>query len=303
MVINIEQTIPTTTLLSDLYADPTKDIRVEMLRLDMVHPTISGNKWFKLKENLAFAKSIGRKQILTFGGAYSNHLVATAAAANAFQVDCIGYIRGIVDQPSNESKTLLACRDLGMHLHFVSREEYAQKANKHYLLALQNLYPEAYIIPEGGNNELGIKGASEIAAYLPSDTTHCAVAIGTGTTFCGIASGLQNKHIKLLGFTAMKGGSYLKEEIATLLPQNIQWELYADYHFGGFGKCTSTLIEFMNHIYSTCQLPLDFVYTAKMLLGVIDLINKNYFPPESKICCIHTGGLQGNNSIAEKLIF
>jgi 1-aminocyclopropane-1-carboxylate deaminase len=279
-----------------------KQVRLNILRLDQVHPLVSGNKWFKLKENIKDALQQHCTSLLTFGGAYSNHLVATAAAAKASGLQSIGIVRGFHGK-EYPTETLKQCETLGMQLHYVSREDYAKKRAEEFLSELQMLYPEAYIIPEGGDNENGITGAGEIASYIPPDTNLVVLAIGTGTTFAGIRSRLDNA-VHMLGFPVMKGGVYLKEEIEHKLDTNKDnWQLNANYHFGGFAKHNQALIDFMNGFYAKHHIPLDFVYTAKMMYGVFDLLQKDYFPEGSNICCIHTGGLQGNSAISQYLTY
>lgn len=276
------------------------DIELGILRLDRIHTIVSGNKWFKLKYNIAEAIEKGHHSVLTFGGAFSNHLIATAAAANAFGLSSIGIVRGFHAE-NNLSETLRACIDMGMQLHFISREDYSQKETEAFLNTIAQQFPDAYIIPEGGDNANGRKGTGEIAALIPDSYSHIALAIGTGTTFSGIRNAL-NKDIQMLGFTAMKGGAYLEAEIKNnLADASLGFELFADYHFGGFAKHTSALIDFMNTFHEKFKIPLDMVYTSKMLYGVFDLIKKGEFPKGSKILCIHTGGLQGNHSIRQLL--
>lgn len=273
-------------------------ISVAMLRLDLLHPVISGNKWFKLRYNLAFAQSHQFKTVLSFGGAYSNHLIATACAASAAGLRSVGIVRGVY-AAQNKTETLQHCEALGMQLHFVSREEYAQKEDEKWLQQLREKYPDTYIIPEGGNNELGRKGIAEIATLISPDYTHVAVSVGSGATFAGLRNALPES-IKLIGFAPMKQGSYLAQNIATIKQNK---ELKDEFHFGGFGKWNKKLLDFMNEFYAQQHIPLDVVYTAKMMYGVQTLIAQNYFPEGAKLLCIHTGGLQGNVSVKSLLNF
>lgn len=275
-------------------------VRLGMLRLDTIHPLVSGNKWFKLKKNIQAAQAAHAEALLTFGGAYSNHLLATAAAAQAAGMASIGIVRG-QPGPGTWSDTLKDCHSLGMDLVFASREIYSRKYDDTYLAQLKEQYPRAWIIPEGGNNEAGRAGAAAITTYLPEDSTHVAVAIGTGTTFSGIRETLDPR-IALLGFPAMKGGAYLEPELKQCLSgTRDNWQLCTDYHFGGFARHTETLITFMNMFYDRYQVPLDFVYTAKMMYGITEMIRNGIFPPGSHIIGIHTGGLQGNRSLGHLL--
>jgi 1-aminocyclopropane-1-carboxylate deaminase len=279
-----------------------KKVRLSILRLDQIHPLVSGNKWFKLKENIKEAVQNNCTTLLTFGGAYSNHLIATAAAAKASGLLSIGIVRGFHGK-EHPTETLKQCEALGMQLHYVSREDYTQKKEAEFLSELQTFYSKAYIIPEGGDNTNGIIGAGEIASYIPSDTNLVVLTIGTGTTFAGIRNRLDST-INMLGLPVMKGGMYLKEEIEHKLnTNNNNWQLNAAYHFGGFAKYNQELLDFMNDFYAKHHIPLDLVYTAKMMYGVFDLLQKDYFPEGSNICCIHTGGLQGNNAVSQYLTY
>ncbi|WP_118951414.1 1-aminocyclopropane-1-carboxylate deaminase/D-cysteine desulfhydrase [Taibaiella helva] len=277
-------------------------VALGILRLDELHPLVSGNKWFKLKENLKAARDAGCNRLLTFGGAYSNHLLATAAAAKYFSFAATGIVRGLHAQ-ALLSDTLQECMTLGMDLVFVSREVYSRKGDDVYLDALQQRYPDAWIVPEGGSNAAGLSGAAGIAAYIPSDSSHVALALGTGTTFAGIRTALDNR-IAMTGFPVMKGGAYLETPLGVLIPpaQN-NWLLSNDYHFGGFGRHTDTLITFMNDFYEQHSIPLDFVYTGKMMYGIFDRIRTGQIPAGSRVICVHTGGLQGNRSIAQRLCY
>jgi 1-aminocyclopropane-1-carboxylate deaminase len=278
-----------------------RNIRLGLLRLDLVHPVISGNKWFKLQENIRFATGHKYASVLTFGGAWSNHLVATAAACAQAGLIVTGVVRGFHGK-AVFSDTLEQCAALGMYLHFVSREDYNRKDDPAYLAALRAQFNDPFIIPEGGNNELGIVGARAIAACIPEDVTLVTTAIGTGTTFCGIRQALA-EHINLLGFPVMKGGDYLRTDLAAHIPEHNNWQLNSNYHWGGFARHKPELLSFMNDFYARYNIPLDFVYTAKMMQGILDMIEKNEVPEDSHIICIHTGGLQGNNSIKNKLHF
>lgn len=277
-----------------------KNIRLGLLRIDKVHPVISGNKWFKLRENIRMAQEGRYAALLTFGGAYSNHLVATAAAAQAMSIPSKGIVRGLHAR-DHLTPTLEACRDMGMELHFVSREEYGRKEEADYLEALSRKFPDTYFIPEGGNNQYGIAGAAAIAALVPANAHHVAVAIGTGTTFAGIRNNLPDT-VNMIGFPVMKGGDYLGSHISSVCTSG-NWQLNSDYHFGGFAKHQPALISFMNDFYNAHRIPLDFVYTAKMMYGIYELIQNDAFSEDAEIIAIHTGGLQGNASVSSLLSY
>jgi len=298
MAIDLQAAIKIDLIEDDLLK--AKDIELSILRLDQIHPVVSGNKWFKLKYNIEDAVAKGYSSILTFGGAYSNHLIATAAAAKAFGLSCVGIVRGF--HAKNElTETLQACQDSGMQLHFISREDYSRKDDPQFLKSICQQFPEAYLIPEGGDNENGRKGAEAIASFIADTYTHVALPVGTGTTFSGIRNAL-SASVEMLGFTAMKGGAYLESDIRLVLENPLlPFELITDYHFGGFARHNAALTGFMNAFYERSNIPLDMVYTSKMMYGIFDLIKKEKFPEGSSILCIHTGGLQGNSAVRHLL--
>lgn len=269
-------------------------IHISMLRLDKLHPVISGNKWYKLRYNLVAALQGGYRQLITFGGAYSNHLVATAAAAQLNGLAAVAVVRGLHAQ-QNLTPTLKACLDYGMQLHFVSREEYDHKKEPHYLHRLLQQFGRAYIIPEGGDNEDGRRGTADIAALIPGSMTHVCLPVGTGTTFAGIRNVLPGA-VHMTGFTAIKGGQYLEPEIRQHLSAeaDCNWHLEDRFHFGGFARTTAPLLHFTRDFYTRTGIRLDIVYTGKMMAGLSALLEEGHFAPGARICCIHTGGLQGN---------
>jgi len=276
-----------------------KNISVSILRLDKIHPVISGNKYFKLYYFLEKAKS-AHKKIITFGGAYSNHLAAAASACKALEIDCIGIVRG--GESKNLSHTLLLCKENDMQLEFISKEDYTKKDSELFKKQLIEKYGEHILIPEGGFSKAGVKGAALIANfYRKKDYTHVCCAAGTATTLAGlIKSSLSSQTI--IGFSALKKIDDFEQRIQFLLNNSLykNYCLNTDYHFGGYAKKTDELIIFMNKFYHEFAIPLDFVYTAKMMFGIFELIKKNYFSAGSKILCIHTGGLQGNLSSPTK---
>ena len=266
-------------------------VQLTIKRLDLIHPQISGNKFFKLKYNLLAAQQQGFSQVLTFGGAFSNHIAATAFAAQHFGFQSIGMIRGeeLASQPFNP--TLQTAQDLGMQLHFLSRFEYRLRHQAEYLQQLQQQYPQAFIIPEGGSNALAIQGTQEILS--PDDLENYDViccAVGTGGTLAGIIeSSSEQQHV--LGFSALKG-DFLKHDIQQWTDKS-NWSLTDAYCCGGYAKTTLELLQFMQQFEQQYDIPLEQVYTAKMMMGLLDLIQYHHFPAHTRILAIHTGGLQG----------
>jgi 1-aminocyclopropane-1-carboxylate deaminase len=288
-------TICTDKLANKLFAK--KDIAVSVIRLDKIHPVISGNKFFKLHYFLEDCLNSTHKTIITFGGAYSNHLIATAFSCHAAGLKSIGIVRG--EKPAILSHTLKQCIEYGMQLRFISREAYAQKDNDNFIEALTAKLGEHILIPEGGFHPLGAKGAALIMETIETTSTHICCATGTATTIAGLLINAA-AHQQIVSINTLKGVSDTYERISFLTGNKANTEqllLLNDYHFGGYAKQTPELIAFMNDIYHQYQLPTDFVYTAKMLFGVFDAINKGLFPEGSKISCLHTGGLQGNLSL------
>lgn len=269
---------------------------VSMLRLDVLHPVMSGNKWYKLKYSVQQAQQNGYDTILTFGGGYSNHLVATAAAAHEAGLKSIGFVRGVYD---NLTSTLQTCKEYGMQLIPISHEEYKLKTDEAWLQHVRYKYPNAFIVPEGGANEWGRTGAATIAEYINDAYTHICTSIGTGTTFIGLRNALPSD-VQIWGYAPMKGGVYLKDEIAQYF-NNDNWQLFDNWHFGGFGKVNDELLSFMNEFYKTADIPLDVVYTGKMMYGIRQQMQQGIFPQAANILCIHTGGLQGNTSVKDRL--
>ncbi len=269
-----------------------KNICIDMLRLDLLHPEISGNKWYKLKYNIRQAEKEHKKTLLSFGGAYSNHLHALAFAGKEFSFKTIGMIRG--EKVTNE--TLSDCEQWGMELHFISRADYRNKYETNFLHSIREEYPEAYIIPEGANNQPGIFGCKEILSGIKTeDYDMITCAVGTGATFTGLIESAVAKN-QLLGFSAIRDGSYLTGEIRKNTSKQ-NWELVTDYHFGGFAKKNNELIDFMKEFKSMNSIELDFIYNAKMMYGLYDLVRQGKYFNTKKILAVHTGGLQGNRSL------
>jgi 1-aminocyclopropane-1-carboxylate deaminase len=271
--------------------DLPNGISLEIKREDLLHPFISGNKFRKLKYNLLQAKSENHETVLTFGGAYSNHIAAVAYAGKEQGFKTIGVIRGDeLGDKIAENPTLQFAQECGMQFEFVTREAYRLKTEPDFIANLQQKFGSFYLVPEGGTNEYAIKGCEEILTEEDAAFDFICCAVGTGGTISGIINSAL-PHQKVLGFPALKG-DFLKDEIRKFAA-NENWELITDYHFGGYGKVNEELIQFINQFYKQTQVPLDPIYTGKMVFGVIDLIQKDYFPDNAKILLIHTGGLQG----------
>ncbi|MEH2271674.1 MAG: pyridoxal-phosphate dependent enzyme [Nostoc sp.] len=291
-------------------------VNLYVLRLDLMHPWVNGNKWFKLKYNLLEAKEKNFTTLLTFGGAYSNHIYATAASGNLFGFRTIGVIRGEERLPLNP--TLSFAVQQGMQLVYMNREMYRQRNTPALEEYLRQRFGEVFIIPEGGSNLNGVRGCIEIVGgAMPTAGDAYAfdricVACGTATTLAGIALSL-NEGQKAIAFPVLKNGAFLAQEIETLLtnylasglttPYNslASWELICDYHFGGYAKVNDELLMFSKQFTQEHGVPLDYVYTAKMFYGVMDLLKQGFFGKGESLLLVHTGGLQGNVGMEEKL--
>lgn len=268
-----------------------KAVELYLKREDKIHPFVSGNKYRKLKYNLLEAKKNGFDTLLTFGGAFSNHIAAVASAGNALGFKTIGIVRGEeLENKVSENSTLNFAKHNGMQFKFVSRELYRNKTSESFLNDLKEIYGDFYLIPEGGTNKLAVKGCEEILTVEDKTFDYICCAVGTGGTISGLIN-CSKPSQQVLGFPALKG-DFLKEDISKFATQT-NWELITDYHFGGYAKINKELVAFINQFKIENEVSLDPVYTGKMLFGIIDLINKNYFPKGSKILAIHTGGLQG----------
>lgn len=270
-------------------------ITLHIKREDLLHPHISGNKFRKLKYNLDEAKKLGAKTLLTFGGAFSNHILAVAAAGQLHGFQTIGIIRG--DELATNAvlnPTLTLAQSFGMTFKFINRESYKNKD----ISAISNQLPQHYyIIPEGGTNELAIKGCEEILTQNDADFDYICCALGTGGTIAGIANSASGNQ-KILGFPVLKAD--LSDDIKKLTSKQ-NYTLINEYHFGGYGKVTAELVDFINNFKKDYNIMLDPIYTAKMVFGVMDMVERNYFPENSKILLIHTGGLQGISGMNQKL--
>lgn len=266
--------------------------RLSLLRLDLLHPIISGNKWFKLQFHLAHAVQNNAKIIATFGGAYSNHIVAAAFACQQSGLPCVGFIRG--EQSQELSHTLRDAMSYGMQLRFVSRTLYREKEN------IMQQYPHYYWIPEGGYGITGAKGAATILSHVPNldSYTHIVAATGTGTMLAGLIKGANSKQ-QVIGISVMKGNTALEQSVHQLLDGNetASFHIEHDYHFGGYAKHPPQLIEYINQCWKQFHLPLDIVYTGKAFYATEQMIRQHTIPAGSNVLFIHSGGLQGNLSL------
>lgn len=287
------------------------NISLDVLRLDKLHPVVSGNKWFKLQYYLKEAKNLNCR-VITFGGAWSNHIVATAYCCHVLGIPCTGIIRG--EKPKILSATLKDAETYGMKLNFVSRESYTLLKNEHRLhlpvqeYNHQNLNNDNnYYIPEGGYGHLGAAGASDIGKlYDLSSYTHIIAGVGSGTMLAGLVMSAKPTQ-RIIGISSLKSNNNLVKEINNLLyPANNSlphFEIIHDYHFGGFAKHSPALTSYMNEVFNLYHLPLDIVYTSKTFFGIQNMIENKFFPKNSRLIMIHSGGLQGNASMGDKIIF
>lgn len=284
------------TPVFELKTEITERFGVKLLvkREDLNHSEISGNKWWKLKYNLEEALRQGKKTLLTFGGAYSNHIYATAAAASELGMKSIGIIRGEETFPLNP--TLSFAQKKGMQLEYISREDYRNKTNQDFINNLTSRFGDFYLIPEGGTNELAIKGCTEFGKKLANEIRfdYLCLSVGTGGTIAGLIEGL-NEEKKIIGIPVLKGATFLEEEIIAYTSKK-GWELKYDYHFGGYAKTTNDLLAFKDDFENKYQIPTDRIYTAKLMYAIFDMLNKNFFREGSTIMILHTGGLQGEKS-------
>lgn len=282
-------------------------VEVYIKKLYLTDNAISGNKWYKLKYNLAAAKEQHKHTLLTFGGAYSNHIAATAAAGYRFGFKTIGIIRG--ELPRQLNATLQQAIANGMDLHFIDRAAYRDKDNESFIATLKKQFGDFYLIPEGGANELGIKGCTEIIDELELDFDHICCACGTGSTLAGLLRGLKPEQ-RATGFAVLNGAGFLTDTVKRVLHKPGagitaigNWTINMDYHFGGYAKTKPHLHQFMQQFEAKHHIPLDYVYTGKMMCGLYDLLAKNYFKTGEKIIALHTGGLQGNQYYPREVTF
>lgn len=268
-----------------------KGITLCLKREDTIHPFISGNKYRKLKYNLLEAKRQEHTALLTFGGAFSNHIAATAFAGKEAGLKTIGIIRGEELKDSwTENPTLKLAKEHGMEFHFVSRSDYREKDTSTFYERLKSLFGDFYLLPEGGTNALAAKGCEEILTEADMEFDFVCSCVGTGGTVAGLINSAK-PHQTVLGFPALKG-DFLKQDILKFA-RNENWEFIPDYHFGGYAKVDERLIDFINTFKKETQIPLDPIYTGKMLFGILDKVKQGFFKPGTSILAIHSGGLQG----------
>lgn len=302
-----EKTTPLTQLTSPIFAKYGVEVWVK--RDDLNHPLIQGNKWHKLRLNIEAAQQQGKSQLLTFGGAFSNHIAATAVAAHAIEMESIGIIRGeeLKEMPNRWSETLKHAHRMGMQFEFISRARYRQKNNLKYLQRLSEQYPNAYILPEGGSNSLAVAGfeqpVAQLMAQIP-EWSHLFCAVGTGGTLAGLIKHTEqtirqhapHKTRFIYGIPVLKQGDSLRPIIQQWIGEtgHVQWQLLTDYHFGGYAKTTPDLLAFKSEFEQQFAIPLDPVYTVKMVAAFYDQLQKGQIKAGSKVVLWHTGGLQGN---------
>ena len=274
----------------EIFGAENKQLKISVKRLDLIDRIWGGNKLFKLRPNLAYAKEHGYKGILTFGGAYSNHIAATTALTRSMDLQCIGVIRG--ERPKTISVTLQRAEDQGMRLEFISREEYKMRNDQGYLAELQNTYPDHWIIPEGGANKLGIEGCRSILAPTDTEFNHILVAAGTGGTASGIISSCSASQFVTCVAVLNAGksiGSLISKSVNVKEPN---WMVNEDYSFGGYAKSDPSLEQFIHDFNKVSGIQIEPVYTGKLFYGLRDMIMKKRFNRDDKILVIHSGGLQ-----------
>lgn len=292
--------LPTTNITFDeINADflAERAIKLSVMRLDKIHETVSGNKLFKLQFYIEKCLATKHRTIITFGGAYSNHLAATAYLCKQYGIKCIGIVRG--NSFTELTHTLAACKANNMHLDFVNANIYKVIQNLNTEKYIFQKFGDCILIPEGGYGYEGAKGAALIMELLAEKKpTHVCTCVGTATTLAGLLMHT-NTIEKIVAVPAIKNMQDIKNRLQEIGIEYNKSKLaiLSDYHFGGYAKHTTELIDFMNNFYTNHQIPTDFIYTAKLMYGIIDSIKKDYFKNESNIICIHTGGLQGNLSL------
>jgi 1-aminocyclopropane-1-carboxylate deaminase len=278
-----------------------KDVTVDILRLDLIHPVVSGNKWFKLKYYLQLALAENKNAILSFGGPFSNHLVAVAYACRQNGLASVGIV--LTEKPVELSATLLDAQDYGMELEFAGRIPFNEMEKLIDLCSKK--YPGHMVVPMGGEGELGVKGAEEILQTCDAGKySHIACSAGTGTMLAGIVrASLPNQQV--LGISSLKINDPAQNSIQQTIAKysaKSNYRLFFEYHFGGYARINTALTSFMNEAWSKYQVPTDIVYTGKLLFALTDLVHNNYFPQGSSLLVIHSGGLQGNRSLPKGIL-
>ena len=266
------------------------EIEVFIKRLDLIDPFISGNKLFKLKHNVDRALLKKKNMLITFGGAFSNHILATAAYAKKKNIDCLAIVRG--EEYSELNPLLTLAKEYGMNFCFVSRKEYAKRNDNNYISELIRKYKKAFIVPEGGNNKLGVLGAEEILETQDKSFDYIICPIGTGATLSGIVNS-SKKTQKVIGINCVNYTKYINEKISQKTNKK-NWEIINEFNFGGFAKFDNLLTEYLKKFKLNYKITLDLNYTAKMFFGFEKLIERRYFQRKSKVLLIHTGGIYGN---------
>ncbi|MCF8246794.1 MAG: pyridoxal-phosphate dependent enzyme [Saprospiraceae bacterium] len=276
-----------------------RGLRLFVKRDDLLHPHVSGNKWRKLKHNLIAARRLGFSKLITFGGAFSNHIAAAAAAGMEFGYSTIGVVSG--EESGVVNPTLSFAQGCGMELLFTSRANLRNKTETELLELLKIDATGAFILPQGGANCLALPGCREIVtettAQLGRPPDFFVTACGTGATLAGIATGIADSKCRALGISVLKGG-FLQNEVENLLAKCGEqscnrWEVLNDFHFGGYAKWTPELIEFINDFKLKTGIPLDPIYTGKAFFATVQLAEQGFFPAGTSIVLVHTGGLQG----------
>ena len=298
-IINLEEAV----LQEITFPGYNSSSKIFLLRLDQIHPYLNGNKWFKLKYNLKAAAEKNYDTLLTFGGAYSNHIHALSSAGKIFGFKTIGIIRGEERLPLNP--TLQFAADNGMKLHYVTRSDYRKKHTEEFQNSLKQKFGNAYVVPEGGTNLLALKGCSEIPSLIQTEYDYLCTACGTAGTLSGLIAGLEGKK-NIRGFSVLKDGDFLADNTEKLVEEFVHkkfsnWMINLNYHFGGYAKINRTLIEFMGEFEKLNSVQLDYVYTGKMLYGIFDLLKSGYFKKSGRIVALHTGGVQGNAGMQTKI--
>ncbi len=276
-----------------------KGCKLFIKREDLSHSFVPGNKFRKLKYNIVAAEDNGFSTLLTFGGAFSNHIAAVAAAGKELNFKTIGIIRGEeLESKIFENTTLSFAQDCGMQLYFISREAYRQKTETNFINHLKKQFGDIYILPEGGTNALAVQGCEEILKNISEKADYICVPVGTGGTMAGLVKASKENQC-IVGFSALKG-TFQSEEIEKYTSKT-NFSITDAYCFGGYGKIDADLIRFINKFKRETNIPLDPIYTGKMMFGIVDLLKKGHFKENSRIFAIHTGGLQGIAGMNQKL--
>lgn len=283
------------------FLEKRSEAEIFILHEDEIHPEISGNKFRKLKYNLEEFSKGNYNAVLTFGGAYSNHIRAVAAAGKEFKFRTIGIIRGEeIESKINENPTLSFAQSCGMQFKFISREQYRNKTDPGFSDKLKADFGNVYILPEGGTNPLAVKGCEEILGTHTREFDLVCCPVGTGGTISGLINSCEENQ-KIIGFPALKDSGFLKDEIKKYTSRS-NWVITENFHFGGYAKITNELLDFINGFKNEFNVTLDPVYTGKMMFGIMTLLHENHFTKGTKILAVHTGGLQGIEGINQKLI-